>query len=45
MTTDLLAAVEGFFDKEILPRHREWAAHVSARKGTPPFMAELKEKA
>ncbi|TBR29084.1 MAG: acyl-CoA dehydrogenase, partial [Reyranella sp.] len=45
MTTNLLAAVEEFFDEEILPRHREWAAHVSARKGTPPFVAELKAKA
>ena len=42
MTTDLPAAVERFFDEEILPRHRQWAAHVSARNGTPPFVAELK---
>ena len=45
MTTNLLAAVEEFFDKEILPRHREWAAHVSTRKGVPPFMADLKARA
>ena len=45
MTTDLLAAVEAFFDTEILPRHREWAAHVSTHKGTPPFMAGLQARA
>ena len=45
MSTDLLAAVEAFFDTEILPRHREWVAHVSTHRGTPPFMAGLKEKA
>ncbi len=45
MTTDLQAAVEAFFDTEILPRHREWVAHVSTHKGTPPFMAGLQAKA
>ncbi len=45
MTVDLLAAVETFFDSEILPRHREWAKHVVAKAGTPPFVAELRAKA
>lgn len=45
MTVDLLAAVEAFFDSEILPRHREWAAHVATAAGKPPFMAELQAKA
>ena len=45
MTVDLVAAVEAFFDGEILPRHREWAAYVSSRSGTPPFVAELRAKA
>jgi hypothetical protein len=45
MTTDLLAAVESFFDEEILPRHREWAKHMSRqRRGTPPLVAELRGK-
>lgn len=45
MTVDLLAAVETFFDSEILPRHREWAQHVAMGAGTPPFVAELRAKA
>ena len=45
MTADLCAAVEAFFDAEILPRHRDWASHVAARRGTPPFVAELRARA
>jgi acyl-CoA dehydrogenase len=45
MTTDLRAAVEAFFDSEILPRHREWAAHVATHRGSPPFVADLRTKA
>ncbi len=45
MTADLLAAVETFFDSEILPRHREWARHVATKAGTSPFVAELRAKA
>ncbi|MDB5489354.1 MAG: acyl-CoA dehydrogenase [Reyranella sp.] len=45
MTADLLAAVETFFDSEILPRHREWAKHIATGAGTPPFVAELRAKA
>lgn len=45
MTTDLRAAVEAFFEAEILPRHREWAAHLAVKRGTPPFLAELRAKA
>lgn len=36
--------VEAFFAAEILPRHREWAAH-AARHERPPFMAALQAKA
>lgn len=45
MTRDILAAVESFFDREILPRHRDWANHVAERRGSPPFVAELRAKA
>ena len=38
---DLLA----FFEKEVLPRHRAWLDHVRAHSDTPPFMAELQQKA
>lgn len=45
MTKDIRAAVESFFDREILPRHRDWANHVAERRGSPPFVAELRAKA
>jgi len=45
MTAELTAAVEAFFEIEILPRHRDWSAHVAARRGSPPFLAELRAKA
>ncbi|MGY4477741.1 acyl-CoA dehydrogenase family protein [Bradyrhizobium sp. USDA 3364] len=38
---DLLA----FFEKEVLPRHRAWLDHVCTHGDTPPFMAELQQKA
>jgi acyl-CoA dehydrogenase len=34
-----------FFAKEVLPRHRAWLDHVRAHDDTPPFMAELQQKA
>ncbi len=45
MTSDLRAAVEAFFDTEILPRHREWARHVAQSRAPAPFMAALQAKA
>lgn len=45
MTAALHAAVAAFFDAEILPRHREWAAHVAGGRGTPPLVGELRTKA
>lgn len=36
--------VEAFFAAEILPRHRDWAAHV-ARRERPPFLVDLRAKA
>jgi acyl-CoA dehydrogenase len=36
--------VEAFFVVEILPRHREWAAHIAKRE-RPPFLADLQAKA
>ncbi|MCW5702101.1 MAG: acyl-CoA dehydrogenase family protein [Bradyrhizobium sp.] len=37
--------LQAFFDKEVLPRHRDWLAHVAVSRETPPFMAGLQEKA
>jgi acyl-CoA dehydrogenase len=45
MTTSLVAAVEAFFDKEILPRHRDWMEHVARRREPAPFMAGLRDRA
>jgi acyl-CoA dehydrogenase len=39
------AAVEAFFDKEILPRHRDWVEHVARRREPAPFLPELRAKA
>jgi len=36
--------LEAFFAAEILPRHREWAAHV-ARREPVPFLPVLRDKA
>jgi acyl-CoA dehydrogenase len=44
MTHDLRAAVEAFFDHEILPRHRDWLKHCAAGKPAP-FIADLRAKA
>ena len=44
MTKDLTGAVQSFFDEEILPRHREWARLVSARRSTTALLLELWEK-
>ncbi|KAB2920731.1 MAG: acyl-CoA dehydrogenase [Hyphomicrobiaceae bacterium] len=41
---ELRDRVEAFFNAEILPRHREWHAHVMRREPVP-FMAELRRKA
>ncbi|UYN97315.1 MAG: acyl-CoA dehydrogenase family protein [Enhydrobacter sp.] len=45
MTGDLRAAVEAFFDREILPRHRQWVEHVQRRGEAAPFLAGLQHKA
>ena len=37
--------LQAFFDKEVLPRHRVWLAHVASHRGTPPFMGEVQQKA
>jgi acyl-CoA dehydrogenase len=38
-------ALQAFFDAEVLPRHRAWLEHVAANNQTPPFMADLQQKA
>ena len=43
--SELRAAVETFFDAEILPRHREWVAYVAEHPGAPPFLAGLRARA
>jgi len=45
VTDDLAASVGAFFDKEILPRHREWVRHVAQSRDPAPFMAALQHKA
>ena len=37
--------LQAFFDQELLPRHRAWVEHVALHRETPPFMAELQQKA
>ena len=37
--------LQAFFDKEVLPRHRAWLAHVADSSEAPPFMGELQQKA
>jgi acyl-CoA dehydrogenase len=37
--------LQSFFDREVLPRHRDWLAHVAQHRSAPPFMAELQGKA
>ena len=37
--------LQAFFDREVLPRHRAWLAHVATSQDTPPFMADLQAKA
>lgn len=34
-----------FFDREVLPRHRDWLAHAANHRDAPPFMGELQRKA
>jgi acyl-CoA dehydrogenase len=41
----LVAAVEAFFDQEILPRHRDWVEHVVRRREAAPFLPALRDKA
>ena len=36
--------LQSFFDQEVLPRHRAWLEH-TAQPRTPPFMADLQQKA
>lgn len=45
MTGDLGTALRSFFDREILPRHRDWVGHVAFSREPAPFMAELQAKA
>lgn len=42
---DLAAAVQAFFDTEILPRHRDWVEHVVRRREPAPFLSGLRDKA
>src|SRR5947208_10346791 len=37
--------LQAFFDAEVLPRHRAWLEHVAIARETPPFMADLQQKA
>lgn len=37
--------LQAFFDREVLPRHRDWLGHVAVSTGTPPFMTGLQHKA
>ena len=37
--------LQGFFDREVLPRHRSWVEHVVRRREPAPFMAALQAKA
>src|SRR4029450_8537476 len=39
-----LAMLQGFFDHEVLPRHRAWLGHV-VKGESAPFMDELQRKA
>ncbi len=43
--SELQAAVQDFFDSEILPRHRDWVEHVARRREPAPFLASLRAKA
>ncbi len=42
---DPKAALQEFFDKEIMPRHRDWVEHVVRRREPAPFLGELQGKA
>src|SRR5260370_28533352 len=37
--------LQAFFDQEVLPRHRAWAAHTARHRETPLFMSDLQRKA
>ena len=39
------AKLQEFFAGEVLPCHRDWLARVASSPETPPFMAELRQKA
>ena len=45
MTGGLASALAAFFDAELLPRHRDWARHVSASREPVPFLAGLQARA
>lgn len=45
MTMSLAADVGAFFDREILPRHRQWVEHVARRREPAPFLAGLRDRA
>ena len=37
--------LQSFFEREVLPRHRNWLAHAAGHRDAPPFMADLQNKA
>lgn len=37
--------LQAFFDREVLPRHRAWVAHVADNREAAPFMGDLQQKA
>ena len=39
------ASLEDFFEREVLPRHRDWVKHVVHRREPAPFMPDLQGKA
>jgi acyl-CoA dehydrogenase len=37
--------LQGFFEQEVLPRHRDWLEHVVRKGAAAPFMAALQQNA
>jgi alkylation response protein AidB-like acyl-CoA dehydrogenase len=37
--------LQSFFDREVLPRHRDWVEQTAFNRETPPFMGDLQAKA
>jgi acyl-CoA dehydrogenase len=44
-STALQDSLEDFFRAEVLPRNRDWHAHVAKHGGAPPFLETLKAEA